>query len=318
MGLLDNVRVPVGLRVRRGPKGVHLFDRNTGLNILLDGEVPPPEMWSRAPRYLSMALTNACELECAYCYASKLPARLPFDSVVEWAQEMDEGGGFGVGFGGGEPTLYPRFTELCRTVATETGLAVTVTTHGHRFNASLASRLTGHLHFIRLSVDGVGATYERLRGRPFSQLIEKMEIIRDVAPFGVNYVVNADTIGDLERAADFAFENGATEFLLLPELGPSGSRRTSQEVLGIAAAWARRNYVSRRVATSVQGAALMNLPALPISDDGRVGGDFMHIDAFGMMKACAFDESGLRIVPGKSFMDTVERLRSTPKVGQTQ
>ncbi|WP_157431588.1 hypothetical protein [Actinomadura hibisca] len=69
-------------KVRLSEAGMHLFDRNTGLNILLDEVAVPPAQVSRAPRYLSVALTNACELRSSYCYAPKHAAMLEADRVV--------------------------------------------------------------------------------------------------------------------------------------------------------------------------------------------------------------------------------------------
>ena len=58
-------------KLHPGPFGLHLFERKTALNILM-GEVRlPPEQWARAPRRISVALTNACDLACPYCYAMK-------------------------------------------------------------------------------------------------------------------------------------------------------------------------------------------------------------------------------------------------------
>jgi hypothetical protein len=37
-----------------------MFDRTSGLNILVDEISVPPENWSVAPRYVSFALTNSC------------------------------------------------------------------------------------------------------------------------------------------------------------------------------------------------------------------------------------------------------------------
>ena len=42
-------------------------------------------------------------------------------------------------------------------------------------------------------MDGVGATYEKLRGRPFAQLRRRFAIISDLAPFGINYFGNSRT-----------------------------------------------------------------------------------------------------------------------------
>src|SRR5665213_1796872 len=71
MSLAPTAAVPRALRMRYGPAGVHLFDRASGVNLLLDELPVPPELWSLAPRQVSIALTNACDLDCPYCYAPK-------------------------------------------------------------------------------------------------------------------------------------------------------------------------------------------------------------------------------------------------------
>ena len=88
-------------KIRLSRRGVQWFDRVSGLNILLDEVSIPPERWSRAPRYVSIALTNACELRCAFCYAPKTPARLDASVVSGWIDELDLAGCLRVGFGGG-------------------------------------------------------------------------------------------------------------------------------------------------------------------------------------------------------------------------
>ena len=50
------------MKVRAGPAGIHVFDRATGTNLLIDEARVPPTMWSPTPRSVSVALTNACDL----------------------------------------------------------------------------------------------------------------------------------------------------------------------------------------------------------------------------------------------------------------
>jgi len=52
------------LKARAGPDGVHIFNRMTGANILIDEISVPIAGWSSAPRQISVALTNACDLKC--------------------------------------------------------------------------------------------------------------------------------------------------------------------------------------------------------------------------------------------------------------
>jgi len=123
-------------KVRAGPSGIHVFNRMTGLNILLDEVRVPPALWARAPRQVSIALTNACDLACSYCFAPKDPAVLAFEQVTDWLDELDANGCLGIGLGGGEPTLHPRLVELCQYATQHTRLAVTLTTHGHRLDCT--------------------------------------------------------------------------------------------------------------------------------------------------------------------------------------
>ena len=206
-----------GTKVRLGPDGIHLFARGSGANLLIGEILPPRSMWAAAPRQVSIALTNTCDLACAYCFAPKTHASLAFDHIVSWLDELDANGTLGVGFGGGEPTLYRRFAELCAHTFRNTGLAVTFTTHGHHLDDTLLAQLKGNVHFIRISMDGIGPTYERLRGRSFEVLARRLTAVKKTAPFGINYVVNSCTLPDIDSAAVFA-EQSAKEF-------PIGQRR---------------------------------------------------------------------------------------------
>lgn len=46
-----------------------------------------------------------------------------------------------------------------------------------------------------MSVDGIGSTYESLRGKPFHILRSRIDLLRTLAPVGINFVVNAATVG---------------------------------------------------------------------------------------------------------------------------
>ena len=210
------------VKSRIGPNGVHLFDRLSGLNVLLDEVRPKEAAWSTSPRQVSIALTNVCDLHCAYCYAPKHKASLHTDQVLGWLKELDTEGCLGVGFGGGEPTLHPGFVDICKRVAGETQLAVTFTTHGHRLTPQLVDRLKGSIHFARISVDGVGRTYEEQRGKQFANLLRGMEFIATLSPFGINVVVNERTVVELDAMSELAQKVGASELLLLPQQATTG------------------------------------------------------------------------------------------------
>lgn len=284
------------LKVRSGPDGIHFFDRSTGMNLLIDEAQVPRSLWAAAPRHVSIALTNECDLKCPHCFAPKHPAALDSGFLLAWLDELDANGCLGIGFGGGEPTLYDDLPLICGQVTCKTGLAVTLTTNAHHLHDQLAAELNGSLHFIRISMDGVGATYEMLRGRSFSTLLGRLDTVRELAPFGINYLVNSRTISDLDAATALAAEAGAVEFLLLPEQRVNGwggiDYQTSQ---------ALQNWVNSYRGTiplRVSEAGADGLPTCkPLQQETGLRA-YAHIDASGVLKRSSFDNSGQFIGDG--------------------
>lgn len=270
-----------------------MFHRTTGTNILFDENPLPASLWSAAPRNLSVALTNACDLHCAYCYAPKIPAHLDTELLVAWIDEMNSNGCIGVGFGGGEPTLCDDLPWLCSYVHRNTQMAATFTTHGHHLDDRLATALSGNVHFLRISMDGVGPTYEALRGRPFSRLLRALRTAADLSPFGINFLVNAVTLPCLDDAARIAANVRASEILLIPERPTPGrpgiGRRTSQAL----ASWISA-YVGD-VPLTVSAAHSDGLPTCdPLEGEAALRA-YAHVDARGRLKPSSYDRNGVPI-----------------------
>lgn len=302
---------PTGTRsrwkMRSTAAGIHLFDRASGLNLLLDEVAPPTSQWAKAPRYVSIALTNACDLSCAYCYAPKRPAALNADIVSTWLDELDRNGCLGIGFGGGEPTLFPRFAELCRFAAHRTTLAVTFTTHAHHIDERLAAALDGSVHFVRVSMDGVAATYERLRGRPFAALIDRIRMISAISKFGINFVVNAQTFPDIDRAVAIATELGALDFLLLPQQRSSGVRPIDDRTLADLRSWV--HYYRGPLPLLISESAAEGMPyTCPVPNEPPLDA-YAHIDARGLLKRTSFDLDGVAIT--SSVLEATALLRAS-------
>ncbi|GAA4100825.1 radical SAM protein [Actinomadura miaoliensis] len=293
-------------KVRLSDAGVHLFDRDSGLNVLLDEVEVLPGQVSPAPRYVSIALSNACELQCSYCYAPKHAAMLDIDRVVAWAVELDEAGCLGVGFGGGEPTAHPRFAQLCGRIAASTSMAVTFTTHGHRLTPRLADALRGSVHFARLSVDGVAATYERLRNRPFTAVRAAAALLASVAPFGINVVVNGDTVGELDDLAAFATDVGACELLLLPEQPTAATPGISDADAQHLVRWIRGTATPVRLAIAQSGLE-GSVPAVEAIPGERPLDAHLHVDATAILRPHAYATTGMPIEG--SILEAVHALK---------
>lgn len=293
-------------KLRFSAAGTHLSDRRSGWNVLLDEIVAPPEVWARSPRQVSIALTNRCDLACEFCYAPKSRAQLAANEVKIWLKELDENAAIGVGFGGGEPTLHPDFVELCRFASESTRLAVTFTTHGHHLSDRLLAQLDGHVHFIRISMDGVGATYEALRGRSFDALCDRIRAVRRITPFGLNVVVNRSTLGDLSAASALAADLGAAEILLLPEEATSERPALDDEAMEALRRWVRAYRGPVRLAISAFAAE--GFPTVdPLTAEAGLDA-FAHIDARGILKRTSFDADGVAI-DARGVMTALDCLR---------
>lgn len=281
------------LKIRSSVAGVLFFNRYTGMNVLVDEISLPSNLWSAAPRQVSIALTNACDLNCPHCYAPKHLAILDFEHLKNWLVELDINGCISVGFGGGEPTLYPRFTELCSYTAKKTGMAITMTTHAHRLNEQLLNELAGNLHFVRVSMDGVGDTYESIRGRSFDILTQHIAVLSTIVPFGINFVVNSKTIGDLNIAISLAAEFGAAEFLLLPEQPIGRAKGIDDNTLSMLQDWVNKYRGNVPLAIS-EGHADGFPTCNPLNAETGLAA-FAHIDASGILKRTSYDTDGIQI-----------------------
>lgn len=299
-------------KYRYGPDGLHLFNRETGINILIDEAKIPDNRWSQAPRQMSIALTNTCDLLCSHCYAPKHKDRLDFDLLTSWLRTLDLNGCMGIGFGGGEPTLYPKFAELCEFAANETNLAVTMTTHGHRLNESLITKISGRVHFVRVSMDGVGATYKSIRNRSFGGLVNKIKLLKEVSPFGINFVVNSTTIKELDEGAQIADELGATELLLLPEVPVGKGVGIDKDTEADMQKWVQNYQGSVRLAISETHTA--GIPVCEPFEKETGLSAYAHIDASGTLKRNSFGQDGV-LIEGDNIMDALQALKEKNEEG---
>ena len=297
---------PAQWRCRKGPAGVHLFHRETGLNVLFDEIIVPSSQYSRAPRQVSIALTNRCDLACEHCYAPKTRVELPLDRVTAWLDELDKHGTLAIGFGGGEPTLYPKFATLCRYAAEKTGLSVSFTTHGHHIDEELADSLRGSVHFIRVSMDGVGTTYESIRRRSFRDLLSRLGNIRSISRFGVNVVINDQTFPELDEVARIAADTGASELLLLPQIPIQGKPGISGQTMQQLRQWAF-GYLGP-LKLSVNESSSEGFPTCDPMASERGLRSYVHIDATGVLKPNSYSPSGVQMGLG-SVLPALDQLQ---------
>src|ERR1700749_1321062 len=185
--------------------------------MLFNEVQPDPATVSVAPRTLSIALWNICDLHCRFCYRPHTGEKLASGFIRGIATAADKLGTLEITFGGGEPLSYPELDSVCAWIWENTSLGISLTTHGHRLTSALASRLAGKISSIRFSIDGGEPYYRNIRGRPLSHLLRKVTLISGMIPFGINAVISPGHIAELRRVAEIAIELGSDDLLIIPE-----------------------------------------------------------------------------------------------------
>jgi MoaA/NifB/PqqE/SkfB family radical SAM enzyme len=216
--------------------------------------------------------------------------------VTNWLAELDLNGTLGIGFGGGEPMLYPEFAQLCQHATRETQLSVTFTTHGHHIDEAMADKLRGNVHFIRVSMDGIGHTYESIRRRSFHDLLARMKLVRTIASFGVNFVVNEHTLPDLDEAVAIVADLGSCELLLLPQMAARRCSKIDDDTMQGLRRWVEAYRGSLRLCINEEDAEGFRT-CDPVEAERGLRA-YAHIDAVGALKSSSYDETGVPIGVG--------------------
>jgi len=281
-------------KIRLDESGIHMFDRATGWNLLLDEFSIPENSLATMPTNVSIALTNVCDLACIFCYAPKNRNELDFDKLCSWLVELDEGGTLGIGFGGGEPTLYKRFVDVCSFAKKETQLAVTFTTHGHRLNKSLLTQLEYKVNFVRVSLEGTESLYEYNRNRSFKELSDNLTSLKNVCGFGLNFLVNSDTFDAIDSVVEFAEKMDASELLLLPQQETKMVRKVDPNTEGMLREWVKAYRGNLKLSISESSAQGYNI-CQPKAHTRNSIFSYAHIDASGVLKNNSYSTWGVSI-----------------------
>lgn len=269
------------MQYRYTRQGVHLFDRESGINILMDEFACADGILSAAPANVSIALTNKCNRSCVHCFAPKSNALLDSAAVCAWIDELNENGCLGVGFGGGEPLLYPHIEEICRYVHNRTSMACTLTTNGDFINDCVVVWMAQNVNFVRISTNGGAVNYTCIE-----RLAKKLSI-------GINYLLNERTYSGLRDTIKCCAEVGVKEVLLLPQIETGRCSGVRPEFLLMVDDWLISEHLPLRVTVSAFAVAPMKSVA-PIPGD--VGArQYLHISAEGLVKTSSAAQSGVEI-----------------------
>jgi radical SAM protein with 4Fe4S-binding SPASM domain len=124
------------------------------------------------PETLTLAITNACNLNCSHCWVeaspSSTPAHAPSKSLRQIIGEFSQLGGTGLRLTGGEPLLHPDGLKILTFARSLNFSALYLQTNGNLINEMHAAALRDmdfHGLHIQISLDGAcAASHDRVRG----------------------------------------------------------------------------------------------------------------------------------------------------------
>lgn len=181
-------------------------------------------------RVLQLHPTRRCNLACAHCYSTSGPgeaAELPPDLLAAAVTDAAAEGYNVAGFSGGEPLLYPHLRDLLLH-ARAAGMSTTVTSNGMLLDARRLAVLRDAVCVLAISLDGVPASHDRMRGSPraFEAMRRRLAGVRDAGvAFGFIFTLTQHNLHELEWVADFAVAEGARLLQVHPleEVGRAGT-----------------------------------------------------------------------------------------------
>jgi MoaA/NifB/PqqE/SkfB family radical SAM enzyme len=131
------------------------------------------------PLYAGLNVTDNCNMRCIMCnsWRSHSADELTTDEWKGVIRQLRDAGVRYAGFAGGEPLLRKDLAALIAHAA-RLGLHTEVTTSGYLLDEARAQAyLEAGLKSVVLSLDGVGAEYEAIRGREWARVERACELL---------------------------------------------------------------------------------------------------------------------------------------------
>ncbi|ATB40019.1 radical SAM/SPASM domain-containing protein [Cystobacter fuscus] len=157
--------------------------------------MPPPVLQPRTA-YAVWELTLKCNLACGHCGSragSKREDELSREEAMDLVRQLSEVGIQEVTIEGGEAFLRPDWLDIARAI-TDHGMRCTMTTGGYGLSRETARRMKeAGISHVSVSVDGLEATHDRIRGRrgSFRYCFETLGHFRDAGLlFSANTQIN--------------------------------------------------------------------------------------------------------------------------------
>ena len=156
-------------------------------------------------------ITNRCNMRCRHCLFASGEAdhsELPYADLLSAVDQAYDLGCRIFYFTGGEPLVYPRFSEICDHILKDSSCHIVILTNGRALATIkdwLKSQDLSRLHF-QISIDGMRKNHEDLRGPgSFAELENTLKDLADMQiATTLSMSINSNNVHEMIQVAEFA------------------------------------------------------------------------------------------------------------------
>lgn len=194
------------------------FAFDEGLIELKDSPARHPIQRGKSPdpslRYLETILTLRCNLSCKHCYlGNTISDSLSPDLLEKAMTQFDEMQGLRLLLSGGEPLLYPDWSEVVFLFINR-GFRVVLLTNGLLLDETNIGWMPAHE--VQLSLDGLRQGHEAIRGpKTFDRAVAAARMVRASGrDLSVATMIHAGNISEMDKLEELVHELDAREWSL--------------------------------------------------------------------------------------------------------
>jgi len=232
-------------RERAACDTITLFEKLFAQRMITDdpqrGKAVQPDKVLPHLDYITLALSNRCNLRCKHCFVSAGEPTADELQTEDWLcffEQLQDFKLFDVILTGGEPLLYPHLWEIIGAL-NAMGIAVSIFTNGLLVDEAFVERAKGALiNSLQISLDGVNAEmHERLRGQhgSFERAVRAIELLsRNDIPVHVAVTVTQINYAAHPQFIEFCKALGARS-VNFSEIVFSGRAETFRDELALEA-----------------------------------------------------------------------------------
>ena len=160
-------------------------------------------------------ITNRCNMRCRHCLFASGDgdaSELSYNELFAAVNQAHDLGCRIFYFTGGEPLIYPRFTEICSHILEDPDCHIVILTNGRALNSIkewLTKQDLSRLHF-QISIDGMCQNHEDLRGPgSFSELENTLKKLAELQiATTLSMSINSNNVHEMIKVTEFAAQHG--------------------------------------------------------------------------------------------------------------